>query len=300
MWVESGIVRELKCENHFSYLLNDPADFLPTEYKVLQSQENVGFLKCMKMLCNGKIQLYYFTGDSQPLPVLLDSLNSETFAAFAGSLIGTVAEVKTNGFLSCQNIDLTPEHIYVEPATLKVSLAYLPIHKKVFEEISAFENELRTYLVKLAQNHEWISGAKTEQLVKLLSDGTVSLDGILGSLRGNPVHGVPEEKPPAVSLKIVAMAAPVPVEFDVGRERFVLGKSDAADGVISFDKTISREHCRVDWQKGGYTVTDLQSKNGTCLNGARLISGRPYPVRNGDILRMSKLDFQLVLISGGE
>lgn len=55
--IENGYIRELECGANFSYVLEDGSTFLSTEYKVLQSQTDSCFVKCMKMLYNGKIQL---------------------------------------------------------------------------------------------------------------------------------------------------------------------------------------------------------------------------------------------------
>lgn len=53
--IENNYIKEIECGSNFSYILNDNSTFLSTEYKVLQSQANSCFVKCMKMMYNGKV-----------------------------------------------------------------------------------------------------------------------------------------------------------------------------------------------------------------------------------------------------
>lgn len=55
MLIENGIVNKVDCGNDLAYVVNDNTIFYATEYKVLQSQSDGVFIKCMKLLYNGKI-----------------------------------------------------------------------------------------------------------------------------------------------------------------------------------------------------------------------------------------------------
>ena len=92
------------------------------------------------------------------------------------------------------------------------------------------------------------------------------------------------------------MGAPTRVEIDITKDSFVIGKNaSSVDGVISFNKMISRVHCRIDCRKGNYTITDLQSANGTYVNRVRLQPNQPQPIKNGDVIRLANSDFQVSL-----
>jgi len=68
------------------------------------------------------------------------------------------------------------------------------------------------------------------------------------------------------------VSAPLPV---------VVGRSSGAD-VPLLDPLVSRHHARLDLDDGVVYVTDLQSSNGTFLNGSRV--GESIEVRPGDRL----------------
>lgn len=301
--IENGIISEMKCGNDFSYILNDHSLFLSTEYKVLQGQEKGYFIKCMRVLFNGKIQFYYLTNGYKPLANMIPNLDADSFMTIITNVFSSILAVKQNGFLSCQNIDITIEKIFVEPNTYKVALIYLPISKRFYPDESIFENELRTSLIKLISGVSTLSSAKTLQFKADLSNGMLSIKDLYDRIKGGKAFKIDSEpvaeswKRDGEKLLIVAKNAPMRVEIEVTKDNFVIGKNAAAvDGVISFNKMISRVHCQITKENGKYLLTDLKSANGTYVNNVRLIPNKSYPIRNGDIIRLANSDFQIEIL----
>jgi pSer/pThr/pTyr-binding forkhead associated (FHA) protein len=58
---------------------------------------------------------------------------------------------------------------------------------------------------------------------------------------------------------------------------------------------VSRRHIRVINTSTQFTVSDMDSLNGTWLNGVRLQPGAEYPLRHGDKLRLGSLDLEVKL-----
>lgn len=298
--IENNYIKEMECGSNFSYILSDNSTFLSTEYKVLQSQANSCFVKCMKMMYNGKMQLFYLTKGLKSFASMLPSMDAESFLTIVSNLLSNIVDVKHNGFLSCQNIDISFEHIYVDPSTHKVSLVYLPLNKRMFDDSPAFENELRSSLVKLISGISTLSTAKNMQFSADLSNGSLSLEDLQSRIKGGkgatPVINYPHNEPSGASgkLRIIAMNAPTRIEIEVTKDEFIIGKKQGlVDGVVSFNKMISRSHCKINRRGSQYTVTDLQSSNGTFVNKVRLQPNHPCQIKNGDIIRMADSDFQV-------
>lgn len=297
--IEKNYIKEMECGSNFSYILSDNSTFLSTEYKVLQSQANSCFVKCMKMMYNGKVQLYYLTKGLKAFASMIPSLDSESFLTIVTNLLSDIIDVKHNGFLSCQNIDIAFERIYVDPTTYKVSLVYLPLSKRIYDDNASFENEIRTGLVRLISGVSTLSSPKTMQLSADLSNGTLCMEDLCARIKGGKVidddrESNRQDNAGSGLLRIIAMNAPTRVEIAVTKDSFVIGKkAELCDGVIEFNKMVSRSHCRVNKIGGQYTITDLQSANGTYVNKVKLQPNQPHPIKNGDVIRLANSDFQV-------
>ena len=302
--IENELISEMMCGSNFAYIVNDDNAFLNTEYKVLQSQEDNRFVKCMKMYFNGKVQLYYLTNAYQSFNSIVTKLNEDSFMTIIVNLFTNIIEVKNNGFLSCCNIDTSFEKIYIDPSTFKVSLVYLPLKIRLFNDYATFENELRVNLIKLISSiPELSSNNNIMKLSMLLSDGTLSIQDLVCKLKGGKgrlqEQGYQRKQTlqnPSGVMSMVSMNAPMHVEIAITKDEFVIGKKESeVDGVISFNKMISRVHCKINKNGNQYTITDLQSANGTYINKVRIKPHQPYPISNGDIIRLANSDFQVFI-----
>jgi pSer/pThr/pTyr-binding forkhead associated (FHA) protein len=68
-----------------------------------------------------------------------------------------------------------------------------------------------------------------------------------------------------------------------------VGRDDACDVVLT-DPTVSRRHARIFFRDGSWVVQDLESTNGTMLNGVRV--GRSE-LRPGDELVLGNQRLQI-------
>jgi predicted component of type VI protein secretion system len=88
-----------------------------------------------------------------------------------------------------------------------------------------------------------------------------------------------------------------------GRRRFVLGETELAHADIGLvlgrhpalcdrtidDLTISRRHCRFSLQEGRLVVEDLNSLNGTCVDGRDIAPFSPIPVADGSTVTLGRI-----------
>jgi hypothetical protein len=72
----------------------------------------------------------------------------------------------------------------------------------------------------------------------------------------------------------------------------VFGRNAAGDGSLGGDSELSRQHARLQEEPGGgFVIHDLESMNGTYVNGTRITE--PTPLRPGDVIQLGASELEL-------
>ncbi len=102
-----------------------------------------------------------------------------------------------------------------------------------------------------------------------------------------------------------------PVTFSVGAAGITLGRVHSSlkrayahiplDEYNAYDRGVSRLHVRIGGPFGEhFEIEDLNSTNGTFLNGKVLARGRLYPLRHGDELVLGALRMCVYFVPDSE
>lgn len=67
----------------------------------------------------------------------------------------------------------------------------------------------------------------------------------------------------------VERGLPQPQTFSLGAGEVIVGRTSPA-GIVVSNPEVSRQHCRITFDGNNYYIDDLNSSNGTCVNGARI------------------------------
>lgn len=288
--MEQGILQEQSCGEQLAYLLADSKSFSSTDYKVLQNQSGGPFLRCVRASCNGYTQLWYLSGGYQRLADRLPHMDADAFLTFSLDLLKAVSWVRDNGFLSCTHTELSLERVFLNGADHSVQLLYFPLHVPVYETQGAFEEALRTLLSEALQLCAWADETQRAHFAAALAKPGATIETLGGIICAERENACAARK----RLCLVGQDVPEPVKFVVDKDVFLIGKKlGSVDGVITFNKTISRVHCKINRTPTGYTVTDLESVNGTYINGHRLESNQAVPLSDGDVLRLANTDLKV-------
>ncbi len=76
------------------------------------------------------------------------------------------------------------------------------------------------------------------------------------------------------------------ISIDINKQSFVIGRLGKADLVLP-DRCVSREHAMITLENDHFFLTDLDSSNGTQLNG-RSVEGGPYLLRDEDTITIGQ------------
>lgn len=302
--IKQGIITELSRTQNVQYLFNDSDTFSLTEYKVLRGQSR-NFLKCYKVLFNGKIKLIYFSSLYKSLKSMINNIDIDTFFTILVNVLSCMIEIRNNGFLSCNDLDLSVDKIFVDQNTMEVYLVYLPINDSAAETLST-ENEFRSEMIKMIRSVPNFSGEKAERVCMYLANGTVTLESLQQSIKSeinsfvrkkvsvdakSKFSGKEQEQP---TMRFSCINSSLPTVFVVDRPEFIIGKNASkVHGTVTFNQAISRVHCKITFEHGKYFITDLGSANGTYINSKRLSPHLPTLLSNGVVVRLANSDFKV-------
>ena len=112
---------------------------------------------------------------------------------------------------------------------------------------------------------------------------------------GGPRTVTPADAPARVAIGLQAAAAgarrPLPLQFPRGSaEQFSIGRDASCDLAIA-DMTVSRRHATLERTEDGWLLTDLESTNGTRVNGWR-VRGK-VSVTPGDLVSFGNSEYSL-------
>lgn len=111
----------------------------------------------------------------------------------------------------------------------------------------------------------------------------------------------PAELRPAL---VVMRGLNVGLRYLLNEDRLVVGRAVDLAQIVLPDRSVSGAHAVVTRTAGeadpSFSIQDLGSRNGTYLNGVRLESSVPHPLRGGDRLEMGETTLKFTLMDAFE
>jgi pSer/pThr/pTyr-binding forkhead associated (FHA) protein len=111
------------------------------------------------------------------------------------------------------------------------------------------------------------------------------------SVLARPGHAVPDPSSARRAYLVVQTDGAPPARFDLGGAVIAVGRASDND-VILDDAQVSRHHCQLKLQHGAYGFVDLQSRNGSQVNGQAV---HEIALADGDRIRIgnTSIEFRL-------
>jgi pSer/pThr/pTyr-binding forkhead associated (FHA) protein len=86
-------------------------------------------------------------------------------------------------------------------------------------------------------------------------------------------------------------------EIGISSEKFLIGRSESCQ-LRPKSESVSRKHCIIVLKENRVLIQDLKSRNGTYVNDKRLPVDKAKVLKAGDMLRIGKLLFEVLLEHG--
>lgn len=106
------------------------------------------------------------------------------------------------------------------------------------------------------------------------------------------------------AMEIATLLAENGIAFPVVEETIVIGRNSSTKKIqndidlssLDVKKIISRRHAKIQRSSNEIVLYDLESRNGTYLNGTRLLSKKPYILTSGDVIEFGSGGVKLTFI----
>lgn len=301
-------VRRIKEGKNWAYVFEDESRFSQLGHKLMQPQD--GLLRCARVRYNGRLKLIYFTEDFQSLSHIFTSLQTNGVYAVLYKLLTAVLKIRDNGFLSCTNVDISPECIFFDAGTLEPHLIYLPVAADGREEsMPEFEQELRRNLLNGLRSSGCGAALEAQSgLAEMLADSRGGLEGLAAKLAGGDgsfrhQSGVSgggdgsfrrQGSPSGGGTMVLqCVSEGITGGFAIDKDRYIIGRRKENDGVLDFSNSISRVHCSIVRSDGAFYITDEGSRFGTFVNGVPCGKGQFLRLQDGDSVRLANIEFKV-------
>lgn len=298
---------EVEGSSNASYLLKNPEMFYDIGFRVMKNQDGEMLLDCHKLKYNGATKLVYFTNDLESLSSFLERASADSIGLILNNLVKAVENVEGNGFLNILCIDNRLDRIYVERNTLAIKLIYLPLNILINGSAKGtFEGALRTQLRETLGKMQLLEHSAVQDMYKILENETISLSEAVAKMKEVSFQGKKEfvEKLPVSEEEVCKKADKEKgytlisingqINIPINKAEFLIGKSaEKVDGVIAGNPAISRIHCKLMEQSEKLFIKDMNSANGTFVNGKRLSNEEYVAVDEGSRIKLANIEFMI-------
>lgn len=257
------------------------------------SRMNKVFMPIRKVVKNGKLNIICST-EGYDMVDLEKAIYKKQLSGIFKDFVEAVNKCEESAFLDDTYIDLGEGKIFFDKELLKYRFILIPIDRGEYaEQQRNWEVATKLFIRKLMDkcqiNHAEINDfydgiGNCDHVVRYLRDNMHVIEKIQGEVGGNNE-----------SLSLVYKGIYGAFTLYIRKNEFVIGSANDCDGVLNMNPTVSRHHCVIHRTSEGWSVMDLGSSNGTFLSGDALMPRQETAIMNNDIVRISDMDFRVVL-----
>ena len=293
---------------HIAYTFDENENLFPLGTRVLGKMNLDSILLSETVTYNGKIRLLYNLSEKTSLNEIINVLPESEVISLLMDFLKIVHILNENDFVRIETIEVDFNRLYYDTKLKHLNCIVLPVNSICdFRDGISWQERYRNTLVTFCS---YIFSGDVNRYNEVyhkimdfglpdmaIADFLYSYDfGIRKLCEDNLEYameyalvsnGIREK---IMTLQHSSMLGNI--LFRISQSEFILGKSQKlANGIINISTAISRKHCIIRKTQEGFTVEDLDSANGTRINGYSIGAGQQYFLCNGDSLQLADLIF---------
>lgn len=295
-------VKEYGSDFNKAFLVKEKYGFSHEELEESEKCMGENGITCNKVMFNGRIKFLYVTEKYRTLTSILNHLEKKDFIKCILQIIQCECKAKMNEKLDERKLLVDKRYIYWDIESELVKMIYLPVTGVDISEENAICN-LKVFLKYLIQSVTMLDSRTEDDLLSIITNVSATLEQMYESLSSmfnkSMELGIDSAKKEEKSkrsggnqLILQATDTQTQLTFRILETDFVIGRSEKySDGVVPDNKMIGRKHCRIRFIQNSYYLEDLDSKNGTFINGNRVIGTMSKAIASNDVIRLANVEF---------
>ena len=301
-------VKECTSDCNKEFLLKDNDNFSDEEMKEMEKCIGENCIASNKVLFNGKIKLIYITERYRTLASILNQLEKKSYKKCLLQMLQCQCKIENSKKLEMRKLLLDKRYIFWDMESEQVKMIYLPLMDVDISEEDA-RCKLEDFLQWMVKSVTVLDSRTEKDLLSEITEKSITLnemyENIFDIFNNSTKSGIDvakKEKPyekgevpkqeKVRQLLLKMKEGKQPLSFRVYKKEFVIGRNARiSDGVISGNTKIGRQHCKILFSENKYFLMDLNSKNGTFLNGKKISENMIKEIAENDIIRLANVDF---------
>lgn len=299
-------MRVNRYSDYMAYTFEEDDSVFMLGMKYINQSDIDDIVPAIPVMHNNSTRFLYGTEHFKPLTHEIENITNSELAIALKKLIDAMFKISSTDYINITSMDICYERLIYDIKNKCIKIILLPINYECdFHDGSSWSSSFRrSLLMILGYIFKDIPDKYQEVYYSIMDEAKSDYDVLLYmknyefgikqvvDISANVTeHNVSEQK-----MILEHSSSSGNLIFRITKAEFVLGKAEnAVDGVIPISSMISRIHCKIYKEANTYMVEDMQSTNGTYINGYALNAGERYYLNNGDRLTLADIDFNVII-----
>lgn len=297
-------VREIQNENYMGFIIEDENMLLSNVLPIIEKGTTPGIIKGYLLKQNGKEKVIYNVNSFRNFYSDIRIMDEESFIRVLLSIPEVFHHIAVDTVFPLECISLDFRHFFYDPAERKIMTLAIPATTGLDPNKRRIcENNIKYMMQRYISDSIFVNSQRCLAIYKDLADENNSLEDLYRNiLAGKYGAGISKERDysalrPVFKLVPSNVANPV---FLINKEKLIVGRSTASETeelLVLNVQGISREHSEIVFQNGQLFIKDLVSTNGTFVNDIKIFSDQYIPLKAGDRVRFSNVEYEVQFIT---
>lgn len=273
-----------KFSDHIAYTLEGQEVIFSIGSKILEKSNRNEILSGLITTVDGHQRILYCIENETSVKDIIIQADAYEICGILEQLVALIDEVNASDFLCKEAFDINIDRIYYDKSEKSVRCIVLPFNREYSIQGEEAWNE--KFISLMCDLLKYIYGESANNYVDYIQSKENSWEDKMVFLR--KVKRRQENK--NSSQKVVLRTKDNAIYIELTEDEMILGSSDKLKGQIKTSSSVSRSHCKVFRYMDRYAVQDLNSTNGTKVNGFKLEPEKPYYLSRGDYLQLADVE----------